>query len=179
MTRTAMETVNLIWEKAKDIILEWDGSATELFTLNVPLDKLPIIISKIREVSQNPMAINIDNWTLENEVKLDDKTVNKIIAASTKNSQHAIQGNFSEKETCVYYVWVDADKKLLEVEMAFWNDTSFPKGKSEEEHKRTLAKYVSVANDIKLLGEECVCILSNEWNGNTNELLQKEWAVIW
>jgi hypothetical protein len=60
MTRTAMETVDLIWEKAKDVILEWDGSATELFILNVPLDKLPIIISKIREVSQNPTAIDID-----------------------------------------------------------------------------------------------------------------------
>jgi hypothetical protein len=179
MTQNAIETVNLIWEKAKDLVLYWDGSATELFILNVPLEKLSVVLNRIKEFSQNPTVLTVDYWTLENELTLDNETTNRILQTSSQYSQHVIRGNFSEQETCVYYLWIDTDEKLIDVEMVFWNDTSFPSERTEQEHKATLAKYIEVANYIKVLGENSTCVLSGEWNGNHKELLEKEWAVIW
>ncbi|ASF47255.1 hypothetical protein [Methylovulum psychrotolerans] len=168
-----------LWQKAKHILLPYDGMATEIFITNLNNKSL---IPSIEAIESHVISPEILTWageSLEIPEPLNSNSKLRLIELPEASTQHSIRGSlFSERDIC-FYVWIDVEKGTHEIEIVFWNDLCFPSKHSIAEHIQAFSTLIALAELIRGVSSSSKCILSGEHNGPTEELLNNEYVVIW
>ena len=101
----------------------------------------------------------------------------RIEATQAVSCQHALRSAVGTAEHLQVYLWFDGPE--LQIELVFWNDKTFPPGLSPGEYERRIHRLVSLAEACRAGVTGARCILSAEWNGTTEELLNRPGVVVW
>ncbi len=171
--------VERIWPEAKRIILSWTDQATEIFILDLPFRDMARVLDVILTMTRDTAILRLDGRNLDVEVPLDEISLGDLLRRSHKTTVHSVRGRVPGDANCYFYLWLDAEQRALEVEMVFWNDLTFPAGRSVDEHKQVLGHYLRIAHRIRGNNHQSKCILSAEYNSEPRELLSSEEVIIW
>jgi hypothetical protein len=171
--------VKNIWERAKHILLPYDGTATEIFITDLSIGSLTTSIEAIESAVSFAEILSCAGESLETPELLTSESKNQLLVTPATSTQHSIRCTlFSERDIC-FYIWVEPVKGTHEIEIVFWNDLSFPEDHSISEHIKAFSVLVALAERIRGSSVASKCILSGEHNGPTEELLANERSIIW
>ncbi|MCW8884624.1 MAG: hypothetical protein OQK12_05110 [Motiliproteus sp.] len=164
--------VERVWPVAKQIVLSWNDSASEIFVLDLPRKEFGRILDVIIDATHDPVVLRFDGINLDQERVLNQNMRDQLVRASKMSTVHSIRGSLNANSNCYFYFWVDAEKRTIETEMVFWNDLSFPPGRTLEDHKEMLGRILRIAHRIRGENHQSKCILSPEYNSEPSELLK-------
>lgn len=170
----------LLWDRAKLLLAEYDGAATEIFVVGLPLSQLPVVMATLSEL---PMLeiMNFGDESFEPPEPFDTIWHSRLESAPSHNCQHSLRSaNWTARHLQIY-LWVDVETATLEVELVFWNDLTFPQNINAVEYEQRLKALVSLAEACRTGVPGARCILSPEYNGPTGELLERydEYVIVW
>ena len=165
------------WEKARFLVTEYDGAATEIFVLDLPALQLPKVIDTLAKLP----ALEVLGYceAYEKSQAFDYEWYKRLKEFPELNCQYSLRAASGEREFLQIYIENSAGPQMFDVELVFWNDLTFPPHLSEAERKAELLRLVDLAEQCRAGQPESPCILSGEHNGDPKELLDSEYAVVW
>jgi hypothetical protein len=168
------------WESAKHLLAEYDGAATEIFVIGLPLSQLPAVMAVFGGLPALEVVSFSDEW-LECSESFDASWRSRFQSPQSHNCQHSLRSAYGTAQHLQIYLWVDAEAAMLEVEFVFWNDLTFPKSLEIEERDRRLDALISLAEACRTGITGARCVLAPEHNGPTEELLENHdgLVVVW
>lgn len=168
------------WESAKHLLAEYDGAATEIFVIGLPLLQLPAVLAALGGLPTLEVVYFGDE-TLECPESFDASWRSRFQSMQSRSCQHSLQSAVGTARHLQIYLWVDADAAILEVEFVFWNNLTFPESLVTEERDQRLNALISLAEACRAGVAGARCVLAPEHNGPTEELLEKqdEFVVVW
>lgn len=158
------------WSTAEHLLAEWDGAATEIFVVGLPLSRLPLVIGALSALPELQVTMFDGNsfepepfspaWKMRLETCLESD--GQIGLVSARGSAMHLQ----------IYLWPDSHAVALEVELVFWNDWTFPPELAADEREQRLQALVGLAEACRAGVPGAICLLAPEHNGATEELLR-------
>ncbi|WP_210396547.1 hypothetical protein [Motiliproteus sediminis] len=172
--------VERIWAEARPIVLSWSDEASEIFVIDLPLTQVAPVLDTLSSRLIAPSLLRLDGINLARARALDPHVMQQIIRTSARSTVHCLRGDVGEVgASCYFYLWTDAERQRLEVEMVFWNDVCFPAGRPLARHKWLLGQLLRVAEAVRGDNHQSKCILSREYNAEPRELLSSARVAIW
>jgi hypothetical protein len=171
--------VERIWPVAKKIVLSWGGQATEIFVLDLPMTDFQRVLNVLMERLTEVKLLRFDGRNLDRAIPLTPAVKDNLLQYGHKSTVHSLSGLAVDRVLCYFYLWTDAETRTFEVEIVFWNDASFPAGRTVVEHKRTLGGLLRMAQQVRGDHHESKCILTPEHNGDPKALLGSDEVVVW
>ena len=165
------------WEKARFLVTEYDGAATEIFILDLPASQLPKVIDTLAKLP----ALEVLGYceAYEESQAFDHEWHERLKVFPETNCQYSLRAASGKREHLQIYIENSAGPLMFDVELVFWNDLTFPPHLSEAERKAELLRLVDLAEQCRAGQPESPCILSDEYNGDLEKLLDSEYAVVW
>lgn len=166
------------WEATKHLLAEYDGTATEIFVIGLPISRLPVVIDVIAELPALEV-ISFDDEVFKLSKPFNDFWYSKLKAIPKNNYWRSLRSACSTHQHLQIYLWLDVHAVDLVVELVFWNDMTFPCGISAEEREQRLKALLELAEGFRegIFGARC--ILAAEHNGSIKELLELKTVVVW
>lgn len=164
------------WELVQHLLGEWGGSATEIVVTDLPRSQIQHVVSVLAELPElNVLSFGYEG--LDPSEPFDEAWRKRIAATQAVSCQHALRSANGTAEHLQIYLWFDGPQ--LEVELVFWNDMTFPPSLSPGEYERRTHRLVSLAEACRAGVTGARCVLSTEWNGTPEELLNRPGVVVW
>lgn len=166
------------WDEACFLLRDYDGTATELFVIDLPMSQLSVVVSTLATLHDLELLTIGEEavdppvpFTSQEELLLqfsDEKATTQLLR-SANGTPHHLQ----------VYLFTDPKADSLDVEFVLWNDLTFPKHLDDSELRARLETLVRLATDCRAGVPDAACILSIEHNGDPRELLDSELAIVW
>ena len=168
------------WESVKHLLADYDGAATEIFVIGLPLWQLPAVMTSFGGLPALEV-VSFGDETLDRPELFDASWRSRFQSTQSHNCQHSLRSAYGTAEHLQIYLWVKVEAAMLEVEFVFWNDLTFPKSLETEERDRRLDVLISLAEACRTSIAGAKCILTPEHNGSTEELLENHdgRVVVW
>lgn len=166
------------WEEARFLLEEYDGMASELFVIDLPisnLDRVVTILSTLPDLE----VLSSGEAEIEEPVRFDNQWEQRLRVLPDEEILHLLRSANGTARHLQIYVFVDATSDNLEVEFVFWNDLTFPKNVSESELRARFGNLLKIARECRNGVPGSHCVLSGEHNGDPHELLDAEWTLVW
>ena len=167
------------WRKAKHLLAEYDGAATELFVVGLPLSQLPVVVAALAELPALEVTSFADE-ALDPSEPFDVDWRSRFEAIQSRSCQHSLRSANGTPRHLQVYLWLRPEASQIEVELVFWNDMTFPQSLATEECDLRLEAFVSLAEACRVGIPSAQCVLASEHNGPIEELLERdEFVVVW
>jgi hypothetical protein len=165
---------------SKHLLGEYDGAATEIFVVGLPLSHLPTVVAALSELPALEIT-SFEDDALGIPEPFDAVWRSRLEAAPSSKCQRSLRSANGTTRHLQIYLWADPAAATLEVEFVFWNDLTFPRNLDAAEREQQLRTLVSLAEACRTGVPGARCILSPEHNGQTEELLESdsEYRVVW
>jgi hypothetical protein len=165
------------WESAKHLLGEYDGAATEIFVVGLPLLQLPVVIASFADLPALEV-LSFENEALDPAEPFDANWRSRFESTEARSCQHSLRSANGTARHLQMYLWIDSKAGMLEVELVFWNDLTFPESLEIEDCRQRLAGLVSLADACRTGVPRARCILAAEHNGPTEELEKPGRSVV-
>jgi hypothetical protein len=161
-------------------LAEFDGAATEIFVVVLPLSQLPMVIAALAELPDLELT-SFQDQVLETSVPFDASWRSRLELAPGCTCQHSLRSAKGTARHLQVYLWIDAKSSMIEVELVFWNDLTFPQSLGAEECEQRFETLMSLAEACRAGVSGARCLLTAEHSGPTEELLKKDEkaVVVW
>ncbi|QNM98823.1 hypothetical protein [Chitinimonas koreensis] len=166
------------WENSKHLLAADDGSATEIILTGLPITQLQVVISALSSLPELEV-ISFDSETFENSETFDADWRIRLETVPDHNCQHSLRSACGTAQHLQVYLWIDVSAKLVELDLVFWNDLTFPPGLAVEEYEQRLLSLCSLVEDCRAGVKNSKCILTPEYNGPISELEKHDYIVQW
>lgn len=166
------------WESAKHLLGEFDCVATEIFVGGLPISQLPVVIAALAELPALEV-VTFQSEGLETYEPFDTRWRSRFESKPSVSCQHSLLSATGTAQHLQVYLWIDLEAAVLELELVFWNDITFPRGLELGVCKQRLQSLVSLAEACRVGVSDARCVLAAEHNGPIEELLQNDHVVLW
>lgn len=169
------------WDRAKLLLEEFDGGATEIFVVGVPLTRLDGVVARLAELPAVEVT-DYDEGGIGSRPPFDAAWRARFVALPRENVQRALISASGTARHLQIYLWLDPYDGTLDVELVFWNDMTFPTDVATAERARRFDALVSLAENLRAGAPDARCVLSSEHNGSAHELFEspfRERCVVW
>lgn len=176
-----METLeNLIelWPQVKPVLLPYEGSASQIYVLDVPRRELERTLDVFCRRS-NPAKIScLDGYSFSANEQLECNIVNRVDVLKAA-SESIILGTLYKEKNIQFWIWPDTEKGTFTAEFVFFVDNVFDLAASDAEHMEAFKAIYSLAEMVRENNQECECVLSGVEVGDPREERDKDWTVFW
>ena len=173
-----MKTAKDLWPKAKGLLLPYEGSASQLYILDLPLKSLETILGKLGEVISDPQVVTANGET-DVAIPLTRDARNMLLRSSNESTYHVIKGDWPPGDELSVWLWIDADDATIDVEFVFWGDMLFPFPDDEAACFETFCECVALAETIRHLNPISECVLSAHETGDPREERDDPLNLFW
>lgn len=164
------------WRDVRHLLAEYDGSASEIFILDLPNRHLTTVIQTIAELP-SPQISMFRSIGLEQPEPLDAQWLQRLGVPPEKLSQDAFVSAYGTERHLQIDLWHKSE--YMEINLVFWNDLTFPPQLTTDELGRRLDRLVDFAEACRAGCPGSICILYGERYGDPRELLDCRKAVKW
>ncbi len=161
------------WNNTNHLLGEYDGTATEIFVVGLPISQLSEIVAVFSELPLLEIT-SFENETLELPRPFDGVWRSRLESIPSCNCQHSLRSANGTARHLQIYLWADVEGETLEVELVFWNDLTFPRNLDASEREQRLGGLVRLAEACRTGVTGAHCILAPEHNGSPEELLDRD-----
>lgn len=173
-----MKTCKDLWPKAKGLLLPYEGMASQLYVLDLPLKSLEVVLGKLSDVISDPQ-VNTVNGETGDAIPLTGDARNMLLGLSNTTTYHVIKGEWAPSGQLSVWLWIDADDTTVDVEFVFWGDLLFPFPDNDAACIETFCECVALAEMIRDLNPVSECVLSASETGDPREDRDKSWTLFW
>lgn len=168
----------LTWQNTKHLLAEYDGTATEIFVIGLPVSSLSTVIAALAGLPALEV-LSFDGKEFYQPEPFDTDWCLRFKTTPSYSCLRSLGSATGTPQHLQIYLRFDLKAITLEVEIVFWNDITFPKNLSPEEREQRLEDLSSLAEACRNGVPDARCILAAEHNGPVKELLELESTVIW
>ena len=175
------DRLTALWPKLLPLMLPYEGSASQLYVLDLPLNLLEKTIQIFCKHMDNAIVTTLNDYTylLSEAPACDQNSIDKILKASEHSMHSIINGLLSKDRSLSVWIWPDSSQKTFDVELVFWADEFFPEGLSKKEHIASFDTLYKLANLFRQELPDCKCVLSSHETGDPRKELDEAWNVAW
>lgn len=166
------------WDRTKHLLGEFDGTATEIFLVGLPISQLCVVMKTLSCLPALEV-ISFENEALENSEPFDAGWRSRFESIPSFNCQRSLRSSNGTARHLQVYLWADTNTNLLELELVFWNDMTFTRGLEIEEYEKRLRSLCSIVEECRVGIPSSRCVLSPEHNGPTEDLSKVNYVVWW
>lgn len=166
------------WDSAKHLLAEFDGAATEIFVTGLPFSRLQEVVAVLAELPALEVTA-FDDEALEDSEPFDSKWRSRFASTPSSVCFRNLRSAAGTARHLQVHLWGDVTTGLLEVELVFWNDLTFPQGLVASEREQRLDTLLSLAEACRRDVPDARCLLTSEHNGPIEELLEDRSVVVW
>ncbi len=166
-----------IWPEAKLLLLPYEGAASQLYILDVPLSECGAVIDLFAGFVEEPEVVALDShWDKPRSLNAELRTA--LLSRSDESTTPHLRG-VHEGASVALYLWLHAKLQTFDVELVFWSDQLFPQPDDESACLQTFAQYVDLAERIRSLSAMSHCVLSASETGDPRDDRGKLWTCWW
>jgi hypothetical protein len=159
-------------------MLPYDGSASQLYVLDVPASQCATVVDLFAAFVERPELVALDNYWDEPR-PLTPELRSKLLSHTDKTTTHQLRGVRGERENVSLFLWLDSESRTLDAELVFWSDQLFPQPNDESACLRTFEKYVAIAEKIRSISPSSQCVISTKETGDPRADRGKPWTCSW
>lgn len=167
-----------IWRVARPILLPYDGGASQLYILDVPVSVCGAVVDLFTGFVAQPELVAL-NCCFEEARPLTAELRGQILSHTEKSTMHQLRGVREGRENVSLYLWIESDARTLDAELVFWSDQLFPRPGDESACLHTFQTYVELAERIRALTASSECVLSGSETGDPRDERGKPWTCWW
>jgi len=167
-----------IWSKARRILLPYEGSASQLYVLDVPVSECGAIVDLFTGFVAGPEIVGLDNhWGDPRELTAELRS--ELLSHTDRNTTHQLRGVHAGQEDVSLFLWLDSDSRTLDAELVFWSDQLFPQPDEKSACLQKFQSYVDLAESIRAHSPASECVLSASEAGDPRDERGKPWTCWW
>ncbi len=169
------------WNKFKEMVLEDDDiDLFEIWIFYPLLNDLERILNIFQNENVPIFDFEIDGYPIdENNSSFGIKEVQKFLKAGQEGSYLDFKCKIVSHYHCsIHFAFYKKEQKMI-IEIVFAGRENFQRSFSEEEHKRTLSRYIDFANKIRGNNSEIKCMFLSETTSSPEEMIDSENALVW
>ena len=117
--------VSAIWSEAKLVLLPYEGSASQLYVLDVPVSECGTVIDLFAGFVEKPELVALNSYWDEPR-PLNAELRSALLSHTDKSTMHQLRGLHGERENVALYLWLDSESQTFDAELVFWSDQLFP-----------------------------------------------------
>lgn len=175
---TPRDHAEAMWERARDLVVPYDGAATEIFVLGLPTSHLRQILDAGASALGNSHLLVLAGAQPDAGQPWSQGEAEARILGTNAESLTIIRGDVFGDADVALHTWHEPTEGC-EVEIVFWNDIAFPASNSAVSHLRSLARLIEIAEALRAGVAGARCALTPEHNGPTVELDDAKHVVWW
>ena len=173
-----MKASSALWTKAKDLLLPYDGMASQIYVFGLPLSELGNAIDDFCSAVSNPVVIALDReW--DEGVAVTSEMREVLIASSVNATHHVLKGDWPPCEFLNFWLWTDPSRETFDVELVFWADLLFPTPDDQHACIASFSECVALAETLRRNHRTAECVLSSSELGDPREDRDKPWTLYW
>jgi hypothetical protein len=167
-----------IWSKAKPILLPYEGSASQLYVLDVPVSECGAVVDLFASFVERPELLTLDNYWDEPR-PLTAEMRSQLLSHTDKSTTHQLRGVHAGRENVSLFLWLDSNSRTFDAELVFWSDQLFPQPDQDGACIQTLQPYIHLAERIREHSPASECVLSASETGDPRDDRNKPWTCWW
>lgn len=175
---TDLRTCAELWSEAKGLLLPYEGSASQLYVLDLPSRSLAVALDKLSDGKANPQVITLDHYTAD-PVPFTRELQRTVLASSEESTYHVLEGDWLPCKGLRIWIWIDASAATYDLELVFWANLLFPHPEDEKACGEAFCEVVTLAEALRELNPESQCILSASETGDPREDIGTSWTLNW
>lgn len=117
---------NEYWEKAKSYMLPYEGTATQIYGIDIPAGRLRDVLAVIAASVTKPAITVLDYRPLEELVALDSALQDAALPGEIMQGQATIHAQIFGEADITFDLWPAESKEMFDLEVWFWADQFFP-----------------------------------------------------
>ncbi len=170
-----------LWFQVKPLLIPYDGMASQLYVLDLPLASAEGCLNKFFNAVINPhLSSTSDPKSGFQDAQLTPTEQKNIVLSSLRDEIiHIVHGEIFGKRQVNFYLWVDQQRKTFDAELVFWADQFFPKPNDDVACQEAFGEILEIAEKMRLGHNGCECVLSVFEVGNPRNDRQENWTVFW
>ena len=170
--------ISEIWRHAKPILLPYEGMASQLYVLDLPIGQLGAIVDIFQESVSDPVVVTLDDYTDEAR-PLTPEMRSALLTPTKGNTSHQLQGLRAGRENLSMFLRLDSKSQMFDAELVFWADQLFPDPNNDSECLTTLEQYLEIAASIRSVSPGSECVISGSETGDPRDDRDKPWTYWW
>ena len=167
-----------LWPKAKELLLPYEGMASQLYVLDLPLSVLAEALNRLGDSAASPQVITLDGYTGEPVPWTHDIRV-KLLASADRPTNHVLEGRWMSGAPLRIWIWVNAEAKTFDLEFVFWANLLFTAPANDEACVAAFAELATFAEGFRALNPGSECVLSASETGDPRDDRAKPWTMFW
>ena len=170
---SAERTFDDIWAKAKDILLPYEGAASQVYVLDLPDTELFRVASEFCRYAAAARVTTLAGFTtpFENAPAADDSQLEAIVQSKAYS---IIAGAFAGQQSIQFWVWPKPDSGTWDAEFVFFTDQG-----SDEDVRAAFEQVHVLAEMARENSPASECVLSGSETGDPREEKGRSWTVWW
>jgi len=170
--------VSTIWNEARPLLLPYEGSASQLYVLDVPVSDCGAVVDLFGGFVERLELVALNSYWDEPR-PLTGELRRELLSHTDKSTIHQLQGFHGERENVSLYLWLDSESRTFDAEVVFWSDQLFPQPDDDSACVQTFQQYIDLAERIRALSPGSECVLSASEAGDPREGRGKPWTCWW
>lgn len=154
-----------LWPRAKELLLPYDGSTSQLYVLDLPLSCLESTLNKLCDAKADPQAITLHNYTGE-PVPFSPEVKETLLFGGHQSITHVLEGNWLTGPELRIWIWIDGPAATFDLEFVFWANSFFPSPEDDKTCVASFSELVAFAETFRALSPKVECVLSASETGD-------------
>lgn len=173
-----MKTGAELWPKARELLIPYEGMASQIYVLDLPIKDLGSTLDKLSDSVDHPRVITLDGQA-GNLNPLTSELREELIRRSKNSTYHVLQGNWAPGTELSLWLWIDATSTAFDAELVFWSDLLFPDPEDDMACIEAFSKLVELAEAFRDINPGSECVLSASETGDPRDHRNKPWTLFW
>jgi len=167
-----------IWRGAKSILLPYEGSASQLYVLDMPGNTLEATIDEFAKFVSDPTVVTLDSYTGAPQ-PMNVELRAKLLSSLDKSTTHQISGTHNDGISVSLYTWLDSSAGSFDAEIVFWADQLFPDPDDDPACLQVFGQFIDLAESIRENSSQSQCVISATEAGDPRNERNKPWTYWW
>ncbi|MEL6363039.1 MAG: hypothetical protein AAFR21_18380 [Pseudomonadota bacterium] len=177
----SVEKLQKLWGMVEPLLLPYEGSASQLYVLDLPMHDLERTIDIFRQHAHKSVICTLAGYTYPEDKRplCDDVSKIDILRASSENKNSIISGQLWKERQLNYWIWPDFEKQQFDAELVFWADKFFTASMDEQEKISSFGTVHAIAEKFRENAQGCECVLSSHETGDPRDGREEDHTVFW
>lgn len=167
-----------LWQRAKPLLLPYDGGASQLYVLDLPVERLRSIVERFDKALSQVQVSVIRTQGIQS-TRLTPDLLGQLAIATDDPTYHILDGKWDVATPLNLWLHVDKDQTTFDAELYFFSDLMFPYPEDDLICKEQFLSLAGLAESFRKESTSSECALSASEVGDPKQDRDQPWTLFW
>ncbi len=172
---------NTLWENVASLLIPFEGSASQLYVLDLPLASLRRTIKLFCDHVGNCRIRSLDGMTYGQgeTLRCVEANISRVEVGVMKNELSIFDGLLPNARSLSLFVWPNIIHSCFDAELVFWADEFFNDTINASHRKKSFESVYSIAESFRANSPHAQCVLTQSETGDPRNDMGHSWSFFW